>query len=141
MAEHDDMDFDFDRSRSFPLSDAERAFEDDYFPSGASAYEDDNDLFDLLGDEAANDDEQPDTVFDAQALHNAANGSDPDAAFDADLEDEPLWEDTPPDAFFRACQRQLEKGPQGDVHEDTPRTPAQAVLRAGGRDRGPSYLL
>ncbi|MEM1229377.1 MAG: hypothetical protein AAGI15_02485 [Pseudomonadota bacterium] len=141
MAEHDDMDFDFERSRSFPLSDAERAFEDDYFSSGASAYDDDADLFDLLGDEAANDDERPEASFVARASQDAANDGDLSLPFDDDFDDEPLWEDTPPDAFFRACQRQLEKGPQGDVHDDSPRTPAQAVLRAGGRDRGPSYLL
>jgi hypothetical protein len=135
MAEHDDMDFDYGRARSFPLSDAERSFDDDFLGEGLGNYEPDDDLFADLIDDAANDNFIND--LDDVERDTAPTFDD----LDAD-DDELPWEETPPEAFLHACQRQLSKGPQGDVSDEHHRTPAQAVLRAGGnRDRGPSYLL
>lgn len=135
MAEHDDMDFDYGRARSFPLSDAERSFDDEFYGEGLGKYEQDDDLFSELIDDAAND-----------SFINDLDDVDSDISSNFDdlglLDDEIPWEETPPEAFLKACQRQLTKGPQGDVSDEHPRTPTQAVLRAGSsRDRGPSYLL
>lgn len=135
MAEHDDMDFDYGRARSFPLSDAERSFDDDFLGERLGNYEADDDLFGDLMDDAANDsfiNDLDDADSDTTSIYDDLDAYD----------DELPWEETPPEAFLQACQRQLSKGPQGDVSDEHPRTPAQAVLRAGSsRDRGPSYLL
>lgn len=128
MAEHDDMDLEFGNARRYGSVDADG--DDDFYGARTGFFEaDDEDLFEVLSDDAANDDLLDDGVLSADAM----------GAFEASNE-EPSWEPTPPDAFLKACQRQLQKGPQGDSADDYARTPTQAVLRTG-RDRGPSYLL
>ena len=137
MAEHDDLEMGYGSQRSNPFDEAE---------GGHDAFLDDNPrtFDDVLGDftsESANDDfldsefDDDEFVNDSFDAEDIANGYLDDDEFE--------YQSTPPGAFLRACERELQRKPTLDPQSDINSSMVQESANSSyvGRDRGPSYAL
>lgn len=138
MAEHDDLEMGISSRRGNPFDEADGGH-DPFLDDNPRAFED------MLGDfdsESANDDfldsefDEDDFVSDQFDSEDIANGF-------LDDEDEFDYQPTPPGAFLRACERELQRKPVLDANLDGESSMVQDQVNANyvGRDRGPSYAL
>lgn len=138
MAEHDDLEMGYGSRRGNPFGEAD---------SGHDSFLDDNprafdEMLDDFDSESANDDfldsefEEDDFVSDQFDSEDIANGY-------LDDDDEFEYRTTPPGAFLRACERELQRKPVLDPNSNSESSMVQDQVNANyvGRDRGPSYAL
>ncbi|MFK7916361.1 MAG: hypothetical protein AB8B93_20780, partial [Pseudomonadales bacterium] len=137
-AEHDDLEMGFGSHRSNPFDEANGGH-DPFLDDNPRAFDD---VLDDFTSESANDDFL-DGDFDEDDFVNERFDSEDIANGYLDEDDEFEYQSTPPGAFMRACERELQRKPHADSNLDQQSSMVQDQTNANyvGRDRGPSYAL
>lgn len=136
MAEHDDLEMGFGAPRSNPFDEGDHFLDDN-----PRAFDE------MMGDftsESANDDYLHDNFDDDDFINDAFDPDDIANGY-LDEDDELEYHSTPPGAFLRACERELQRKPSADNASDSQLSQSMVQDQANaayvGRDRGPSYTL